>query len=343
MSNPGRAGAGLQTGAGTRRALLRAVAATALLPAAPLCARAQGRPDYPTRAVSIILPFAPGSAADGVTRLCAQMLTQRYGQSFLVDNVGGASGTIGTARAARAEPDGYTLVVGSGATVTVAPYLFRNLPYDPVRQLAPIATMGDSPIVVAVPTASPVRDLQALIAAAKARPDGLSYGSGGAGSAAHIAGEVFRWKTGTSMVHIPYRGVAAAVPDLVAARLDALFVSYPAVEPMVRAGSLRVLAVASEARSPLVPNTPTAKEAGLDGYVLSAWNGLMGPAALPQPIIRELNGAINAVLTDPDVSARLAAMGMAPIPGSAEQFRKRITDELAEMEQLTRIARISAD
>jgi len=324
----------------TRRALLR----TALIAAGvPVIMGAGRQDDYPDRAATIVVPFAPGSAADGIARLCAQLLTQRLGQSFIVENIGGASGTIGTARVAHAAPDGYTLVMGSGATVTVDPFLFKSMPYDSVKDLVPIATCGDSPMVVAVPAVSPFHSLAELVAAAKAKPGTLSFGSGGAGSAAHIAAEVFQWRTGTKLVHIPYRGVAASVPDLVASRLDVLFVSYPAVEPVVHAGSVRVLAVASENRSNLVPNAPTAAEEGVKGFVLSTWNGLMGPRGLPASIVTKLNAAVNAILTDPAVIVRLAAMGMAPIPGTPEAFARRIEDELVEMAKLMKVANITAN
>lgn len=327
----------------TRRIVLHASGVALLLTTMPRRGWADQAVDYPKRPVTIILPFAPGSAGDGMARLCAQVLTQHLGQSFVVENIGGASGTIGTARVARAAPDGYMLVVASDATITVDPFLLKHMPYDPLKDLVPIATMGDSPMVVAVPAASPIHTLAELVAAAKARPDKLSFGSGGVGSAAHIAGEVFQWKTGTRFVHVPYRGVAASVPDLIAGRLDVLFVSYPSVEPAARGGSVRVLAVASAARSPLVPGVPTAAEAGVDGYVRSTWSGLMGPAGLPQPIVTKLNSVVNAILTDPDVVKRLAGMGIAPIPSSPVQFHQRIVDEWAEMEQLTKVAKITAD
>jgi tripartite-type tricarboxylate transporter receptor subunit TctC len=326
-----------------RRTLLGAACAALVGVAIPRRAWAGPDDTYPNRTVTIILPFAPGSAADGMTRLCAQALAQRFGQSFIVENIGGASGTIGTARVARAEPDGYTLVIGSSATITVAPYLFKKLPYDPVKDLVPIVTLGDSPMVVAVARDAPFHTLAELVAAAKAKPGTLSFGSGGSGSAAHIAAEIFQWKTATKLVHVPYRGVAAAVPDLIAGRLDALFVSYPAVEPMAHSGAIRVLAVAAKQRSNLVPDTPTAAEAGVNGFELSAWNGLMAPVGTPGAIIAKLNAALNAILADPALVKRLAGMGMAPIPRSPEAFTVRIRNELVEMDELTKVARITAD
>lgn len=306
-----------------------------------VAALAQSPADYPVRPVNIVLPFSAGSAADAISRLCAQALAQKFGQSFIVENIGGAGGVIGTGKVAHLPADGYNLVVASAATVVVAPFLFRKLPYDPGR-LVPIATMGDSPVVVVVPVKSSIHTLAGLVAAAKAAPGKLSFGSGGSGSAAHIAGELFQWKTGTRFTHVPYRGVGASVPDLVANRINVLFSSYPSVRAMVQAGSLRVLAVASDKRSELVGmNVPTAAEAGVKGYIQSAWNGLMGPAGLPDDVVNKLNAALNEILHTPATVKRLAGMGMAPIPGTPAEFAKRIADETAEMRALTKIVKIT--
>jgi len=302
---------------------------------------AQSDAGYPSRPVEIILPFSAGSAADAISRLCAQALSQKFGQSFIVENVAGAGGVIGTGKVAHLPPDGYNLVVASAATVVMAPFLYHKLPYDPAR-LVPIGTMGDSPVVVTIPAKSKIHTLAELVAAAKAAPGKLSFGSGGSGSAAHIAGEMFQWKTGTHFTHVPYRGVGAAVPDLVAGRINALFSSYPSVRAMVQAGSLRVLAVASHQRSDLVGmNIPTAAEAGVKGYIQSAWNGLMGPAGLPAGIVDKLNAALNEILHDPATVKRLAGMGMVPIPGTPAELAKRIADETAEMRALTKIVKIT--
>lgn len=304
-------------------------------------ATAQSAKSYPSGPVTIVLPFAAGSAADDMTRLCSKTLSSSLGQSFIVENVSGASGTIGTGRVERAAPDGANLVVASAATVTVAPYLFAHLPYDPGK-LVPIATMGDSPIVVVVPAKSKIRSLVELVQAAKSSPGKLSFGSGGVGSAAHIAGAVFEWKTGTQLTHVPYRGVAASVPDLVSARLDVLFVSYPAVRPMVQSGALRVLAVASAARSDMVgENIPTAAQAGVADYVQSAWNGLMGPPGLSHEVVTKLNNAVNAFLRAPDTVKALAGLGMVPIPNTPAAFAKRIADERAQMQALMKTMSIT--
>jgi tripartite-type tricarboxylate transporter receptor subunit TctC len=298
---------------------------------------------YPNRVVRIVVPFAPGSATDTVMRLLASLLSEQLKQQFVVENVSGAGGITGTLRVARSAPDGYTLLAASGAPITVNPYLIDKLPYDPMRDFIPITTVGDSPMVVAVSRISPFNSLGELVAAAKAKPGALTYGSGGNGSAAHVAAEIFKWKTGTDFLHVPYKGVGLAVPDLVGGRLDALFVSYPAVRPMKEAGNVRVLAVAAARRSPLVPGAPTAAEAGVKDYVVSTWNGLMAPAGTPRSIIERLNAATTQLLRNADVVKRLAAIGMEPIPGSPEEFAAHIKDEFTTMGRLVKVARIKAD
>ena len=298
---------------------------------------------YPNRVVRIVVPFAPGSATDTVMRLLASLLSEQLKQQFVVENVSGAGGITGTLRVARSAPDGFTLLAASGAPITVNPYLIDKLPYDPMRDFVPITTVGDSPMVVAVSRSSSFNSLGELVAAAKAKPGALTYGSGGNGSAAHIAAEIFKWKTGTDFLHVPYKGVGLAVPDLVGGRLDALFVSHPAVRPMTEAGNVRVLAVAAARRSPLVPGAPTAAEAGVKDYVVSTWNGLMAPAGTPRSIIERLNTATTQLLRNADVVKRLAAIGMEPIPGSPEEFAAHIKDEFNTMGRLVKVARIKAD
>jgi tripartite-type tricarboxylate transporter receptor subunit TctC len=235
------------------------------------------------------------------------------------------------------------LLAASGAPITVNPFLVDKLPYDPMRDFVPITTVGDSPMVVAVSKSASFNSLGDLVAAAKAKPGALTYGSGGNGSAAHIAAEIFKWKTGTDFLHVPYKGVGLAVPDLLGGRLDALFVSYPAVRPMTEAGNVRILAVATARRSPLVPGAPTAAEAGVKDYVLSTWNGLMAPTGTPRPILERLNTLTTQLLRTPDVVTRLAAMGMEPIPSSQEEFAARIKEELTTIGRLVKVARIKAD
>jgi tripartite-type tricarboxylate transporter receptor subunit TctC len=324
--------------------LLCALSAGAALPPPTLAQRGGDQAKmYPTRPVRIILPFAPGSATDTVMRVLSPLLSEEFKQPFVVENLGGAGGITGTVRAARATPDGYTLLAGSGGLFAVNPFLFDKLPYDPMRDFLPVTTVGDSPMVVAVSRAGPYNTLGELVAAAKSKPGTLTYGSGGVGSAAHIAGEIFRWKTATDLVHVAYKGVGLAVPDLAGGRLDALFVSYPAVRPMVEAGSVRVLAVAAGQRSNLVPGAPTTSEGGVQDYVLSTWNGLMVPAGTPNAIVLKLNRIVTGLLRSPDMVARLAKLGMEPIPSTPQELQNRIREEHEAMGQLVKIAKIKAD
>jgi tripartite-type tricarboxylate transporter receptor subunit TctC len=317
--------------------------ASAAYPLASSAQRDDEARTYPNRPVRIVVPFAPGSATDTVMRLLASLLTEQLKQQFVVENVSGAGGITGTLRVARSAPDGYTLLAASGAPITVNPFLIDKLPYDPMRDFVPVTTVGDSPMVVAVSRSSSFNSLGELVAAAKAKPGVLTYGSGGNGSAAHIAAEIFKWKTGTDFLHVPYKGVGLAVPDLVGGRLDALFVSYPAVRPMTEAGNVRILAVAAARRSPLVPGAPTAAEAGVKDYVVSTWNGLMAPAGTPRAIVDRLNTAATQLLRNSDVVKRLAAMGMEPIPGSPEEFAAHIKDEFTTMGRLVKVVKIKAD
>jgi tripartite-type tricarboxylate transporter receptor subunit TctC len=295
---------------------------------------------YPTRPVRIVIPFVPGSATDAMMRVLAPLLTEQMKQPFAVENVSGAGGVTGSVRVARSAPDGYTLLAASAGPVSVNPYIYDKLPYDPTRDFVPITTVGDSPMVVAVSRSGPFSSLSELVAAAKAKPGALTYGSGGGGSAAHIAAEIFKWKTGTDFLHVPYKGVGAAVPDLVAGRLDAMFVSYPPVRPMSDAGYLRVLAVAAAQRSSLVPGVPTAAEAGVKDYALSTWSGLMAPAGTPRAILDRLNTVTTQILRDPDLARRLAGLGMEPIPSSQEEFAARLRDEFNTMGQLVKSVKI---
>lgn len=326
----------------TTRRLLKCL--PVLLAGVVLAAHAQRDTEaYPNRPVRIVIPFGPASATDTIMRLLAPLLTEQLKQPFVVENVGGAGGITGTLRVVRAAPDGYTLLAASGAAITVSPYLVEKMPYDGMRELAPITTVGDSPMVVAVSRVSSFNSLADLLTAAKAKPGGLTYGSGGNGTAAHLAAEIFKWKTGTDLLHVPYKGIGPAVPDLVGGRLDALFTSYPSVRPMAEAGQLRILAVAAARRSPLVPGAPTAAEAGVKEYVLSTWNGLMAPAGTPRPILDRLNAAATQALRSPDTVKRLATLGMEPIPSTQEEFAARLKDEYATIGRLVKAVKIKAD
>lgn len=324
----------------------RALAALSFLAISTLPAAAQEKDPagaYPSRPVRIVLPFTPGGAIDMMARVSAQILTDKLGQSFVVENLPGAGGVTGSAQVARAAPDGYTLLAVSASATTIAPALLAKMPYDPLKDLQPVVMLGDSPMAVVVRRASPLKTLADLVSTAKARPGGLSYGSAGSGTAAHLGGEMFKWRTATDILHVPYKGVSPAQTDLLSGILDVMFVNYSVVQPAVRSGDLRVLAIAAEKRSALLPDLQTAREAGVDGYVMSAWNGLMAPAGTPPAIIRKLSETLLAALQEPAIKARMATVGMEPVLSTPEVFAAYLKEETVQMRDLIRAAKIGRE
>lgn len=299
-----------------------------------------GPSGYPDRTVRVVLPFAPGGAIDQMARVASQMLTTRLGQSFVVETKPGAGGVLGTSLVVHAPADGYTLLAASASAITIAPLMHAAMPYDPEKDLQPIVMLGDSPIAVVVRRDSPLRTLADLIAAAKARPGKLSFGSAGIGSAAHLGGELFKWRAGVDLLHVPYRGVSLAEIDLLGGRLDVMFVNYSVVHPQVQTGNLRVLAIAAEKRLAGQLQFPTAAELGVSGYVIGNWNGLMAPANTPPAIIALLNRIVVEGFHDPALLARMAEMGMEPVTGSPEAFAKHIRREVVQMKALMTAADI---
>lgn len=303
-------------------------------------AQAQPVDGYPDHTVRVILPFAPGGAIDQMARIASQMLDKRLGQSFLVESKPGAGGVLGTAVVVHSAADGYTLLAASASAVTIAPLMLAAMPYDPEKDLQPIVMLGDSPIAVVVRHESPILTLADLIAAAKAAPGKLTFGSAGTGSAAHLGGEMFMWRTGVKLTHIPYRGVSPALIDLLAGRLDVMFVNYSVVHPSVKAGSLRVLAIAAKERLAALPRFPTAAELGVKDYVAGNWNGLMAPAKTPSTIVNLLNRIVVEGFRDPGLIARMADMGMTAVTGTPEEFAQHIKLEIAQMKALFAAANI---
>jgi tripartite-type tricarboxylate transporter receptor subunit TctC len=327
-----------------RRSLLQGTVLWAATAAAGARARAQsGAGSYPDHTVRVVLPFAPGGAIDQMARVASQMLTRRLGQSFVVEIKPGAGGVLGTSTVVHAPADGYTLLAASASAITIAPLMLDRMPYDPEKDLRPIVMLGDSPIAVVVRRESPLRTLADLIASAKAAPGKLSFGSAGTGSAAHLGGELFKWRAGVDLLHVPYRGVSLAEIDLLAGRLDVMFVNYSVVHPAVQAGTLRVLAIAAEQRLPAQPQFPTAAELGVSGYVVGNWNGLMAPANTPRGIIDLLNRIVVEGFRDPALLSRMADMGMDPVTGSPDAFAQHIRQEITQMKALLAAANIKPE
>lgn len=285
---------------------------------------------YPAKPVKLIVPFPPGGNTDIVGRLIAEKLSASLGEQVYVDNRGGAGGTIGAEAAAKSPNDGYTLFFSTTGTLASAPSMRTDLRYDPVRDFAPIATLANAPVVVIVRDDLPVKTLSDLISLAKAKPGTLKFGSAGTGHFVHIAGEMFKTAAGVDMLHVPYKGVAQALVDLLGGRIDVMFDAPAQYEPHFKSGKVRALAVAAPRRLARLPDVPTTAEAGLPGYVLASWFGLAAPAGTPAQIVALLNAHVQKALAAPDVVQTMAKLGLESGGGSAEQYAAMIVEDLAQ-------------
>lgn len=312
-------------------------AAFALLLALPALAQ-----DYPTRPVRIVVSYAPGGSNDVVARVIAPELQKELGQSFIVENRAGASGTIGADMVAKSPPDGYTLFMGAGAHA-LAPSLYKKLPYDYVRDFAPISLAATSTYVLVVNPAVPARTVPELIALLKSKPGQLNYGSAGKGTPLHLAAELFKSKTGTDIVHVPYGGDTPALNDLLAGTVQLSFMSVSSTAPQIRAGKLRALAVTSAQRSEALPDLPTLAELGIAGYDVGTWWGLLAPAGTPDTIITRLNAAMRKAVAQPEVKARFAPLGLDPRSDSPAEFATFIKMEVDRYAAIARIAAIEPE
>lgn len=311
-----------------RRSLMAAAAAGALL--APfLNARAEGAKAYPSKPIRLVVPFTPGGSTDILGRTIGLQLTQAWNQPVVIDNVPGAGGSIGADKVAKAPADGYTLLMGHIGTLAVTPSLYAKLPYDPLKAFAAVAWVARVPNVLVVHPSVPAKTVQELVAYAKANPNKINYGSGGNGSAAHIATEYFKLQTGTQMQHVPYKGTAPAVTDLVAGQIQLMFTGVPAVMNQVKAGQLRAIAVSSPQRVKAVPELPTVAEGGYPGFEADQWYGVVAPAHTPKDVITKLNQQINQMLSSSEIGGRLASEGAEPTPNPPEVFAKLIASEIA--------------
>ena len=294
----------------------------ALLLAVPLQALAQ----YPQRAVKMIVPFPPAGATDIVGRIVAQKLTERLGQSVVVENRPGAGGTIGSDIVAKSAPDGYTILMATSSTHSVGPAL-QKLPYDPIKDFAAITHVADVPNVLVVSPKLPVANLKEFIAYAKANPGKLNFASSGIGTIVHLNGEFFRMLTGVDIVHVPYKGTALAIPDLASGNVAMLFDSLASAMPNIKSGSARPLALNAPRRSHLLPDVPTLAEAGLPAFDRYTWFGMFAPAGTPPEIVRKLQSETVAALKAPDLRERFDAVGAEPVGSTSEQFVERIKSD----------------
>jgi tripartite-type tricarboxylate transporter receptor subunit TctC len=282
--------------------------------------------DYPARPVRLVVGFPAGGSADIVARLVAQALTERTGQTFIIDNKPGAGSNLGTETVARAEPDGYTLMADSVSNA-INPTLYKKLSYDQLKDLIPVASIDVVPNVMDINLDLPVKTVPEFIAYAKANPDKVSMGSGGIGSSPHVAGELFKMMTGVSMQHIPYRGVAPATADLLGGRIQVLFDTLPAAVANIRAGQIRALAVTSKKRADTLPEVPAMNEF-VPGYEADSFHGISAPKGTPREIVEKLNREINAALTDPKLKGRLAELGAEVFTGTPEDYGRYLKGEI---------------
>ncbi len=300
-------------------------------------------PAYPAKPIRYVVPYPPGGPLDIVARIVGQKLAARFGQPVLVDNRPGAGGNIGADLVAKARPDGYTIVMGAVATHAINPHLYRKMPYDPVRDFTPITLITQVPNVLVVHPTLPVKSVQDLISLAKARPGALNFGSGSTGSAGHLAGELFKVMAGVDMVHVPYKGAAPAVADLLSGQIQLMFDNLASATPNVKAGRLRAIAVTTERRSPHLPELPTISESGLRGFDVSTWFGVFAPAGIGQDVLTRLHSELIGVLQLPDVRAQLANLGAEPAAMSPQQFAAFVRRELAKYEKVVKASGAKAD
>ena len=325
---------------GKRRAHGRALALAfvALSFAQPLAAQV----GWPQRTVRVLVPSVPGGVNDLVTRVLVERMSASLGQSFLVDNRPGAGGSVAFEILSKANPDGYTLGM-TADSLTIFPVAYRNLGFDPVRDLAPITLVATQPFVLAVASHVPAVHARALFELARSRPGGLTYGTPGTGTSAHFTGELLARMASLPLVHVPYKGGGAAIADLAAGQIDAAVLGASTVIPQARAGKVRILAVTTGKRAPVLPEVPTLAESGVAGFDMAQWVGLLGPAGLPEPIIRRLNAEVRQAVALPAVRDRLAASGFEPRPGTPQELDTLIREGIARWRSLATALKLRLD
>ncbi len=298
--------------------------------------------EYPVKPVRVIVPFAPGGTNDVAARIVAEKFSERFAQSFVVDNRAGANGVVGAEIVARAAPDGYTLLVAS-AGIAVNPSIMKSLPYDTQRDFTPLGMVGGGPYLMVVHPAIGAKTVKEFVAWTKARPAQISYASVGVGSPSQLAAELLRMVSDIDMQHVPYKGGSAALPDLIAGRVAMFFGSISTLNPQMQAGRLRAIAVTTLTRSPALPEVPTFVESGFPGFEVNGWYGLLGPAKMPAVLVARLNAELQKVLAAGETQMRFAANGMEPAGGTAAAFDERIRNEMTKWAQVVHAAGIKPE
>jgi tripartite-type tricarboxylate transporter receptor subunit TctC len=315
----------------------------AVLLAASLASGAAAAQTYPSKPIRIVVPFTPGGSTDILARSLGQKLNEAWKQPVIVENRPGAGGAIGAELVAKAAPDGYTLLMGHIGTLAVNPTFYPKLPYDAVKSFAPVALIASVPNVLVVHPSVPAKDVAELVALAKAKPGSLTYSTGGNGSAAHLAMEYFKLQTGTDIVHVPYKGAAPAVTDVVAGQVSMTMTGAPALMPHVQAGKLRALGVSSPKRLAAFPQLPTIAEAGVKGFDATQWYGVVAPAGTPADVVRKLNAEIRAIMQSPEMQERLRTEGAIATVSTPEEFAKLIAAEIERWGKVIRTAGMKPD
>jgi tripartite-type tricarboxylate transporter receptor subunit TctC len=321
----------------TKMRLLACLAACLM----PYAASAQGT--YPDRPIRLVVPFAPGGVTDTSGRVIAEALSKRLGQQVIVENKAGASGNIGTQGVATAPPDGYTLVLGFDGTLVINPHVFPSIPFDTVKDLAPVGKIGDADLIIVAHPSFPAKTLRELIDYSKKDPKGVSYGTSGVGGTPHIAGELLAQQTGAKLVHVPYKGGGQAMADALGGQIPLVFTAVAGAQQHVKSGKLAAIAVSSSKRSTSLPDVPTFVESGVPDFVVSSWVGILAPARTPQAIVERLNRELNAVLATPEMIEQLGKLGIAATPGTPDAFGAQIKADLAKYGKVVKAAGIKAE
>ncbi|MBI1990999.1 MAG: tripartite tricarboxylate transporter substrate binding protein [Betaproteobacteria bacterium] len=323
--------------------IIRCCSGSLCCSASRLRAQEAGAQEYPARTIRLIIPFAPGGANDILGRLIAARLSETVGQQVVPDNRPGAGGSIGAELVSKSPPDGYMLVIGHIGTLAVNPTLYRKLGYNPVSDFQPISLVAKVPSIMVVHPSVPARSLKELIALAKSRPGALVYGSGGNGGAGHLATEYFKLMAKVDMVHVPYRGTGAALVDLIAGQTQLVFAGVPGAAAHVRSGRLRALGVSTSTRLAVFPELPTIAEAGVPGYEVTQWYGVLAPAGTPKAVVDRLHKEIVSAVKSKQMHERLTADGSEPITSTPEEFASYIKSEIARWAPVIRAAGIRVD
>ena len=298
---------------------------------------------YPTKPVRIIAPFAPGSTIDIIGRIIAPKLHEALGQPVIVENRAGAGGALGMDAAAKSAPDGHTLGIGALGPLAMNPSLYPKTPFDPIKDFAAVSLLATGPVVIAVHPSVPARNVKELVELAKKRPGQLNYGSPGVGTSPHLTGELFKIQTGTDIVHVPYKGNAEAITDLIGGQVSIVFTGVPPVVPLAKAGKVRLLATTGKQRMANLPDVPTIAESGVNGADVLIWYGVVVPAATPKDVVARLNREIVKLMSLPDVREKFAQQSVDPATGTPEEFARLIRDEVARWSKVIRSAGIKVE